>query len=102
MAGCGPGAVHAALGPGIRACCYEVGRDVQASFERLGHHDAVRPGGMLDLAAAVRSALEQCGVSAERLSDCGLCTSCESERFFSHRRDGGVTGRQAGLIWRSS
>lgn len=102
LAGCQAGDVHAALGPGIRACCYQVGPEVRATFERLGHHDAVRPGGMLDLAAAVRSALEQCGVSAERLSDTGLCTSCEPERFFSHRRDGGVTGRQAGLIWRSS
>src|SRR4051794_13351774 len=102
LAGCGAGDVHAALGPGIRACCYQVGRDVSETFERLGHHDAVRPGGMLDLAAAVQSALEQSGVGAERLSDCGSCTSCEPGRFFSHRRDGGITGRQAGLIWRSS
>ena len=29
----------------------------------------------------------------------GLCTSCNPELFFSHRRDGGVTGRQAGLVW---
>ena len=29
----------------------------------------------------------------------GLCTSCEPELFFSHRRDAGHTGRQAGLVW---
>jgi copper oxidase (laccase) domain-containing protein len=28
-----------------------------------------------------------------------LCTSCHPELFFSHRRDSGVTGRQAGLVW---
>ncbi len=28
-----------------------------------------------------------------------LCTSCEEARFFSHRRDDGATGRQAGLVW---
>ena len=28
------------------------------------------------------------------------CTSCEPELYFSHRRDGGVTGRQAGIIVR--
>jgi copper oxidase (laccase) domain-containing protein len=32
--------------------------------------------------------------------DCGLCTICRPELFFSHRRDAGVTGRQAGLAWR--
>jgi len=35
------------------------------------------------------------------IHDCGLCTACNSERFFSHRRDRGLTGRQAGLAWRS-
>jgi len=29
----------------------------------------------------------------------GLCTHCESELFYSHRRDAGRTGRQAGMVW---
>ena len=29
----------------------------------------------------------------------GLCTSCNPELFYSHRRDGERTGRQAGLVW---
>jgi copper oxidase (laccase) domain-containing protein len=29
----------------------------------------------------------------------GLCTSCERELFFSHRRDHGRAGRQAGIAW---
>jgi hypothetical protein len=34
--------------------------------------------------------------------DVELCTMCsDPELFFSHRRDGGVTGRQAGAVWRS-
>jgi copper oxidase (laccase) domain-containing protein len=34
--------------------------------------------------------------------DVGLCTICaDPSLFFSHRRDGGVTGRQAGLAWLS-
>ena len=28
------------------------------------------------------------------------CARCATSRFFSHRRDGGVTGRQAGVVWR--
>jgi YfiH family protein len=85
------GAVAAAIGPGIGPCCYEVGDDVRAVFgtgERT-----------LDLKAIARARLEAAGVA--EIHDCGLCTACESERFFSHRRDRGVTGRQAGLAWRS-
>ena len=46
-----------------------------------------------------RRLLREAGV--ERIESAGLCTSCEAELFFSHRRDRGVTGRQAGLAWRS-
>jgi purine-nucleoside/S-methyl-5'-thioadenosine phosphorylase / adenosine deaminase len=87
----GPGPVAAAIGPGIGPCCYEVGDDVRAVF---GTHEAT-----LDLKAVARSRLESAGVG--EIHDCGLCTACDAERFFSHRRDGGLTGRQAGIAWRS-
>jgi YfiH family protein len=102
LSGCGRGEIHAALGPGIRGCCYEVGPAVRAEFERAGHVDALLPARRLDLATAAQTALARSGVGGERFTDCAICTSCDPERFFSHRRDGGVTGRQAGLIWRSS
>jgi hypothetical protein len=36
------------------------------------------------------------------IHDTGLCTICTGEElFFSHRRDAGVTGRQAGVAWRA-
>jgi polyphenol oxidase len=85
------GAVAAAIGPGIGPCCYEVGDDVRAVF---GTSEPT-----LDLKAIARARLEAAGVG--EVHDCGLCTSCDAERFFSHRRDRGVTGRQAGLAWRS-
>jgi polyphenol oxidase len=85
------GAVCAAIGPGIGPCCYEVGDDVRAVF---GTSEPT-----LDLKAIARARLEAAGV--RDIHDCGLCTSCDAERFFSHRRDRGVTGRQAGLAWRS-
>jgi purine-nucleoside/S-methyl-5'-thioadenosine phosphorylase / adenosine deaminase len=85
------GAVCAAIGPGIGPCCYEVGDDVRAVF---GTSERT-----LDLKAIARARLEAAGVCD--IHDCGLCTSCDAERFFSHRRDRGVTGRQAGLAWRS-
>ena len=52
----------------------------------------------LDLPAIARHRLAQAGV--ENVHDTGLCTICAGEElFFSHRRDAGVTGRQAGLVW---
>jgi YfiH family protein len=85
------GAVAAAIGPGIGPCCYEVGDDLRAVF---GTSERT-----LDLKAIARARLQAAGV--REIHDCGLCTACEAERFFSHRRDRGVTGRQAGLAWRS-
>jgi polyphenol oxidase len=93
--------VEAALGPGIGPCCYEVGDDVRGAFRARGLREAVMER-RLDLALAVRLELERLGLAAERIHACGLCTSCNPEVFFSHRRDRGVTGRQAGLAWLSS
>jgi polyphenol oxidase len=93
------GEVGAAVGPGIGACCYEVGEEVRSAFERAGYGDCVVAADRLDLACAVRAALERGGIARERIATAGLCTSCHPEVFFSHRRDGGVTGRQGGLGW---
>jgi YfiH family protein len=91
------GPVSAAVGPGARGCCYEVGEDVHAQFAgvpgaRAGERN-------LDLPAVARHELGEAGVGAIR--DIGLCTMCWLGLFFSHRRDRGVTGRQAGVVWRS-
>jgi YfiH family protein len=84
----------AAVGPGIGPCCYEVGEEVLAAFEDL---DGVARGRMLDLTAVATKLLERAGVNA--IESSGLCTSCNPELFYSHRRDGEKTGRQAGLAW---
>jgi polyphenol oxidase len=83
--------IAAAIGPGAGACCYEVGAEVHAAFGTRGR--------TVDLKAIARERLNAAGV--EDVHDCGLCTMHDPERFFSHRRDRGVTGRQAGLAWRS-
>jgi YfiH family protein len=87
----------AAIGPGIGSCCYEVGPEVLAAFDGL---EDVARGRMLDLRAAARRLLEASG--ARRIEDVDLCTSCHPGLFFSHRRDGGVTGRQGGMVWRTA
>jgi polyphenol oxidase len=88
------GATRAAIGPGIGPCCYEVGEEVLAPFAGLGD---VADGRMLDLPEVARRLLARAGV--ERVESAGLCTSCEAGLFFSHRRDHGRTGRQAGIAW---
>ena len=88
-------ATSAAIGPGIGPCCYEVGDEVLGTFADLG--EGVAAGRMLDLPEVAGRLLRQAGV--ERVESAGLCTSCEPELFFSHRRDRGRTGRQAGIAW---
>jgi polyphenol oxidase len=85
----------AAIGPGVGPCCYEVGEEVLDAFAGLG--TGIREGRMLDLAEVARRQLSEAGV--EQVESPGLCTSCERELFFSHRRDDGRTGRQAGIAW---
>jgi polyphenol oxidase len=87
-------ATAAAAGPGIGPCCYEVGEEVLAEFSGL---DDVARGRMLDLTAVARALLSQSGVAEVESAD--LCTRCNAELFYSHRRDGERTGRQAGLVW---
>jgi YfiH family protein len=103
------GATTAAIGPGIGPCCFEVGPEVLSAFVPLGEGIATADGPesragvdvsahrRLDLPEVARRLLGETGV--ERVESAGLCTSCEPELFFSHRRDAGRTGRQAGLAW---
>ncbi len=90
----GDGELQVAIGPGAGACCYEVGPEVHEAFGRPAQRATI------DLKGIARERLEAAGVQA--VHDVGLCTMCaELGLFFSHRRDGGVTGRQAGIAWRS-
>jgi YfiH family protein len=90
------GRLEAAIGPGAGPCCYEVGEEVHAVFAAC---DA-RQRDNLDLKAIARGQLVASGIDA--VHDVGMCTICsDPELFFSHRRDNGVTGRQAGIAWLS-
>ena len=93
----GAGELAAAIGPGAGPCCYEVGDAVHAAFADYGSHAG--QGRTLDLKAIAAQQLRRAGVPI--VHDIGLCTLCSPELLFSHRRDGGVTGRQAGVAWLS-
>jgi len=85
------GEVVAAVGPGAGPCCYEVGADVAERLQSRFGADVVREG-RADLWLCARRALEAAGASAVAVA--GECTICNPGRYFSHRRDRGVTGRQ--------
>lgn len=94
----GAGEIRAAIGPGAGVCCYEAGDEVHAAFESCG--PGVRRGRHVDLKAVARARLAEAGVAD--VHDAGICTICSSpHELFSHRRDHGDTGRQAGIAWRS-
>jgi len=93
-----PSRAAAAIGPGIGPCCYPTSPDVRKRFaDRFGAE--VIAGAAVRLARAARIALRRAGVPDEAIATVEACTSCDPERFYSYRRDGAGTGRQAGVIW---
>jgi YfiH family protein len=87
------------VGPAVGGCCYEVGPEVRdAVGGRLPDALAATRGGRpaLDPAAGAAQALRRAGVGQVRVA--GECSFDLEERFFSHRRDHGRSGRQAGIV----
>jgi YfiH family protein len=113
----------AAAGPSIGACCYEVGPEVRARFEKAGWRapslarwffpearptaanpsmprlHASRPGHLFfDCARAARDQLEAAGLLPEQVFTPDLCTASHAEALCSYRRDGTSAGRMAAVI----
>jgi len=95
--GCTPRRLRAALGPGIRRCCYEVGPEVAARFASVpgAVHDSAAGRPHVDLPAAVRHVLRELGIEAAEVD---VCTRCNEELCFSYRRDGEVAGHHLSVI----
>ena len=91
VAALGSGRTVAIIGPGIGPCCYEVGDEIRHAY-RAAYGAAVIRGRNLDLWEAADRALRAAGVASVERTD--VCTACNPREYFSHRRDGGVTGRQ--------
>lgn len=103
-AGSRPGDLRVAVGPCIQRCCFEVDGDLPERFERaFGAGVVARVAGKekrhLDLPLAVKRTLLRAGVPEAQLERVSACTACD-RRFFSHRRDRGVTGRHLSFITR--
>ncbi len=80
------GDLHAAIGPAIGNCCYEVGPEVAAQFGVDGRAH-------IDLVEEVRRQLKAAGVDGRRIYVSSLCTKCRADEFHSFRRDGAAAGR---------
>jgi YfiH family protein len=92
------GNLVAAVGPSIGACCYEVGEEVAAPY-RARFGAGITRGPKLDLRQAAERLLSEAGVA--RIERFDLCTACNPQLFFSHRRDGKPRGVQ-GVVARVS
>lgn len=94
-----PRHLWAAIGPAIGGCCYEVGSEVAAQFEKLFPEKKVPKGKTkVDLIEGNRRRLLAAGVSAERIVTQPLCTCCTpGGRFHSWRRDHGA-GRMVSAV----
>ena len=98
-----PADLRVAFGPAISKATYQVGAEVIAEFQGAGFPESVfEPDGngrfLLDVAAANRWALLEAGVKSENIWMSGRCTYADPDRFFSHRRDRGRTGRHWAVI----
>ncbi len=86
-----PADLHAAIGPGIGECCYEVGPEVAAHFGKTCR-------ACVNLADANRLQLIDIGVTAGRIYPSNLCTMCRAQDFHSFRRDRDAAGRMFSFV----
>ena len=95
---------RAAIGPGIRKCCFEVDAPVvnamMVALPAWAEHTVATGGGhfRLDLVGVNRAILVGAGVYPDRIADVGLCTACRTDVFFSYRAEKPRTGRMMNLI----
>ncbi len=107
MFSCSPESLMVWMGPAISARNYEIGIEMKSSFDHLEdilQKDTFIPTRrdhwLVSLYRIAMLILKAQGV--ERIHGGQYCTYRDADLFFSHRRDGGKTGRMASLIWMRS
>lgn len=97
-AGFEPERLLAAIGPCLHACCFPIGPEVAAEFDasHLRPHPTGQPS--LDLSGVILAGLVRAGLEPDRIVASPECTACHPGRWYSHRRDQGVTGRHWALL----
>ena len=95
---CDPAEIRAYVGAHIRDCHYEVDDQLMSQFVNTFGTFARAESGGLDLDAVVSASLKRAGVTRCNIARLGMCTAETTDRFFSHRAEGGLTGRHAALV----
>lgn len=96
-AGCPASSIRAYVGAHIRACHYDVDETLLSQFANVFGTVSRAESGGLDLGAVVTSSLTRSGVDPCSIAALGTCTAESTERFFSYRAEGGLTGRHGAL-----
>ncbi len=103
--GSDPADIIVGIGPSIGPCCYQVGEEVvdqlEVAYPDLADRVFDRTRGAkpyFDLWQANRMIIGGAGLQDSNIETAGLCTVCHQDTFFSHRADGGNTGRFGALI----
>jgi YfiH family protein len=93
--------ILAGIGPSIHPCCFEIGPEVYEALESAypGSGAVFQKNGKLygDLQEANRTDLMLAGLLPDNIKSSGICTSCRSDLFYSHRASGGKRGSLAVL-----
>jgi YfiH family protein len=88
-----------AIGPGMQVECFEVKKDV---YGRIPDHFLTPHSSpehkYLNLRALILEKLLLQGIINKHIYSSDLCTKCESQLFYSYRRDGQNSGRMMGII----
>jgi YfiH family protein len=91
-----------AIGPAIRWCCYEVGREVLNAIVGAtgdGDYHMEKDGKLcLDLQSANKYQALSVKIQETNISIIEECTYCYPDKYFSYRHAKGPTGRQGGFI----
>ena len=93
--------ILAAIGPSIQECHFEVGDDVAQIFtEAFGEETAVRYGDRyhVNMQKAIEKQLIEAGIPYKNIDNCGICTYCNSDFLFSHRKTNGKRGNLGAFI----
>jgi len=101
-----PEDVICGIGPSVCFDCYEVSADVaerfMAMFDPQYHADILlaKPNGkyQLNLWEANRRILIEAGVKPQNIHIAGLCTSCNPEFLYSHRKSGDRRGNLGAFL----
>ncbi len=97
--GCQPADLYVWIGASIGFEQFEVGPEVARHFAQAHKKQSKHPGKWLvDLKAANRAQLEACGVPSNQIEVSYWCTAAHNYDFFSHRKEGGRTGRMLAAI----